>query len=293
MTEIMEHVPHPGSRLDRVASAAAQESPAHHAATQDTQDGPFVVQTRSDMPEEAIPRTLLLSANNPYLPILPRDMRRRRAVIIPISAAVVLCETKELAQLAAALATTGDLVPSAQEITPPNPGATTPLTYVLPYAATIRSITFTYTASATVSTRYVIAQIADAGGNVVGQVPVSSGTVASTSVQPFLSPTTPYTTSAEYASYAPVPLGGVLPAGYQIVATNSGGMVAGDVITGVRILLQPADGIMSAVSPGMYAPAGVPVVVESRDWMYAAVTTTGVASPVSVLAERYADPAAH
>lgn len=107
VAEISAHVPHPGSRLDRVASATAQEAPAHHAGPETAQEMPYLVATRSDMPEETIPRTLVLGASNPYLAALPRDMRRRRAVIVAIDNDVILAESKELAQAVATLVAGG------------------------------------------------------------------------------------------------------------------------------------------------------------------------------------------
>lgn len=96
------HVPHPGSRLDRVASAAAQEAPVAPGPGQDPAEPSYIVATRADMPEETIPRTILLGAGNPFLSSLPRDSRRRRAVLLAIDNDVVLAESKELAQNVAA-----------------------------------------------------------------------------------------------------------------------------------------------------------------------------------------------
>lgn len=98
MTDTYEHVPHPGGMLDAVATAAQHEAPLLHPGEMAPECFPVVVATRSDMPEEVIPRTMLLGSVNPYLAILPRDMRRRRAVIIAGSEPVVLTESKELAQ---------------------------------------------------------------------------------------------------------------------------------------------------------------------------------------------------
>lgn len=158
MTEVLEHVPHPGSRRDAVSAAEHHSAPAP-AAPQEMPEVHFTVNTRSDMPEECIPRTMVLSATNPYLAILPRDMRRRRAVIVPIDNDVVLAESKELAQ---AVATS-----------------------------------------------------------------VTGGAAATT------------------------------------------------------------------LSTGMYVPKSTVITLESRSWMFAAISTTASTSRVSVLVERYADPAAH
>jgi hypothetical protein len=101
-------IPHPGSRTDAVGTAMRHEDPGDHLPLNRGREMPdFAVATRQDMPEECVPRTLQLSANNPYLPILPRDMRRRRAVIIPVTNDVVLTETKEGAQAVAALVAGG------------------------------------------------------------------------------------------------------------------------------------------------------------------------------------------
>lgn len=101
------HVPHPGSRLDAVAQAAEHETPPQTGA-QDYKTGRlFTVATRSDMPEETVPRTLVLSSANPYLAALPRDMQRRRAVLLAIDNDVVLAESKELAQAIATLVAAG------------------------------------------------------------------------------------------------------------------------------------------------------------------------------------------
>ena len=96
----VDYTPHPGSSRDAVAVAALHETPAHHAAPAADHSYPVVVETRSNMPEETIPRTMVLSTANPYLPILPRDMQRRRAVILSVQNDVILTESKELAQVA-------------------------------------------------------------------------------------------------------------------------------------------------------------------------------------------------
>jgi hypothetical protein len=100
--------PHPGSRRDATAQAAEHETPdLTHEHGHQAAEPKMTLATRSDMPEESIPRTLTLSAANPYLAALPRDMRRRRAVLIPVDNDVILCETKELAQAVATLVAGG------------------------------------------------------------------------------------------------------------------------------------------------------------------------------------------
>lgn len=111
MTEASTHVPAPGSRMEAAAAAAAHEAaPAAPPAPSD--EGLPVVGTRDEMPEECVPRTLMLSASNPYLPLAPRDMRRRRLIITPVVNDVIICETRELAQQIAAALSAGQTAAS-------------------------------------------------------------------------------------------------------------------------------------------------------------------------------------
>jgi len=125
------------------------------------------------------------------------------------------------------------------EVAPANPAPGTSYTYTLPSAASINSLTFTYTASAVAGTRYAVVQVTDTSGTVVYQVPANSGTVASTSVEPFLSNNSLYDLTAQFGSYAPI-TAQVFPAGYHVVITVSGGLPAGDQISGIVMMLDPA-----------------------------------------------------
>jgi hypothetical protein len=101
-TGYLDHGHQPGGRLD------AQKHDQHHQAATDPGHGDgalpagYVLSVAEVMPAEAIPRCVILSAANPFLPILPRDMARRRAVLCAIDNDVVFVETVELAQLVAA-----------------------------------------------------------------------------------------------------------------------------------------------------------------------------------------------
>jgi hypothetical protein len=93
------HVPAPGSARDMVAQAAQHETstaPAPEPAPRKIKS----IDTKTAMPEESIPRTMQLSQSNPFLQVLPRDMQRRRAIIIPISNDVALAESRQSASLA-------------------------------------------------------------------------------------------------------------------------------------------------------------------------------------------------
>jgi hypothetical protein len=68
----------------------------------------YTVPVRIETPEECVPRTQVLSVTNPFMLILPRDMRRCRAVIIPVTNPVYLCESPDTASQIAAYAIAGN-----------------------------------------------------------------------------------------------------------------------------------------------------------------------------------------
>lgn len=103
-----ENAPHPGSARDTVSRQNEHYVPPAHVASQQATYHP--VDTKSLMPEEAVPRTMQLSASNPFAQLLPRDMRRRRAVIIPVSNDIALAENKEMASQAYAGLVNGNSV---------------------------------------------------------------------------------------------------------------------------------------------------------------------------------------
>jgi hypothetical protein len=103
--QAQEQQPHPGSVRDMVGQSEQQASsalpPGESAA------GEFTVPVKPDVAEECVPRTQILSAANPFLQILPRDMRRSRAVVIPVTNPVYLCESPDLASQIAAYVIAG------------------------------------------------------------------------------------------------------------------------------------------------------------------------------------------
>lgn len=98
MTEHLDHGYQPGGRLD------AQAHDEHHQAAtdqghQDTGIPPgYVLPSTEIMPAEVIPRCVVLGAQNPFLRVLPRDLARRRAVLLAVDNDVVFVEKIELAQ---------------------------------------------------------------------------------------------------------------------------------------------------------------------------------------------------
>jgi hypothetical protein len=93
----MDFTPHPGGRVDSVSAAAAAEMPPTTTQPEDAPAVGFTVPVRVQTPEECVPRTQILSTTNPFLQILPRDMRRCKAVIVPVTNAIYLCESADLA----------------------------------------------------------------------------------------------------------------------------------------------------------------------------------------------------
>ena len=95
----------PGGMFDMVSQHQEQVTPDVPIPVNDPEPvGGLVVPVRQDNPEEAIPRTLQLSGTNPFGMLLPRDMQRRRAVIMPQGNDVWLCESREMASQANASA---------------------------------------------------------------------------------------------------------------------------------------------------------------------------------------------
>lgn len=101
-TPHLDHGYQPGGRLD------AQAHDEHHQAATDPghQDAGippgYVLPSTEIMPAEVVPRCVVLAASNPFLRVLPRDMDRRRAVLLAVDNDVVFVETIELAQQLAA-----------------------------------------------------------------------------------------------------------------------------------------------------------------------------------------------
>lgn len=96
MTELFT----PFGATDTVNKAQAAAQPMVIPVNEPVPAEPFVVPVRQDQPEITVPRTLQLSATNPFTQILPMDMQRRRALIIPIANAIWLSENKDLASQA-------------------------------------------------------------------------------------------------------------------------------------------------------------------------------------------------
>jgi len=260
MTDTMpDYTPAPGSARDAVAQAAQHEAAPEHAKPT-AAEASFVVNTRSDMPEETIPRTLVLGSANPYLMVLPRDMQRRRAVLLAIDSDVIITESQELAQNVAtqvAAGVSGAPAPFNQTVT-----FTAGQAKTLYLAAGDSMTGFDVSISPATSAGLATISVAAAVG--LSYV-VEESTTAST----FLSRTFP----------APIPYPGY------------------DITLSIAALTNGGSGVLNAygISPagatpsgGFYLRAGVPLPLESRDVMFAVATSTAAASRISVVVERYA-----
>jgi hypothetical protein len=106
------HTPAPGSSRDMVAQQSAQAEVTYIPADNPPVD--TIIPVRPDVAEECIPRTLQLSVTNPVLQILPRDMRRTRAIVIPTANPVYLTESVDLAQQIATTVIAGTTTTQSQ-----------------------------------------------------------------------------------------------------------------------------------------------------------------------------------
>jgi len=102
MTEAF--TPHPGSRLDATAQAAAHEMPAEQIETP-SGDPEIVVPVITVLPELGRGYVVVLSANNLVLPLLPQDPRRRSATVLAVDNDVYIAPTREAVQGSAGAAT--------------------------------------------------------------------------------------------------------------------------------------------------------------------------------------------
>jgi hypothetical protein len=101
-----EQTPNPGSARDMVSRANDQETPAPFPVDNPSVD--LIVPVRPDVAEECVTQTMLLSSTNPFLLMLPRDMRRSRAVVIPVTNAVYLTTNKDIASQISTYITAGN-----------------------------------------------------------------------------------------------------------------------------------------------------------------------------------------
>jgi hypothetical protein len=100
MTTDFTHTPHPGSRLDAVNQAAAQETPVAGSPDLAGKEE-FTVSVRMDAPEIGYPQSISLSSTNQYGLLLPQDPLRRNALVLAVDNDIYLCATKEAAQAVA------------------------------------------------------------------------------------------------------------------------------------------------------------------------------------------------
>ena len=108
ITHAEASIPSPGSSRDMVARSGEQETPASAAVPTTDNNPSFVVPVRHDIAEEVVTNTLLLSSNNPYLLMIPRDMRRSKAVVIAVTNPVYIVSNKSVASQIANNITSGN-----------------------------------------------------------------------------------------------------------------------------------------------------------------------------------------
>lgn len=98
------------SRLAKQAEADARQPGLEAAGTDDSQlpEAMPAIIVRDAPPALSSARCVSLSASNPYLAILPRDPRRRRAVLVAVDADVYVCSSPDLAAYVAGGNTSAD-----------------------------------------------------------------------------------------------------------------------------------------------------------------------------------------
>jgi hypothetical protein len=123
-----------------------------------------------------------------------------------------------------------------QDIAVPNPGTGVNLTYTLPFAAQILSITGTYQ-NGSAGTEFPNVQIQDPTGAQVAQIPLGQINAATT-IQFYIQGTFAQQGGGTNNAFMPMPNLGTLPAGYKVFMAVGGGT---DAITNVHILLGVTD----------------------------------------------------
>lgn len=103
-----DFTPNPGSALDMTARAEKQTTPDATFVALDDPGIDVIIPVRPDVAEECVTNTVLLSSTNPFLLMLPRDMRRSRAVIVPVTNAIYLAQSKDVASQISAYITSGN-----------------------------------------------------------------------------------------------------------------------------------------------------------------------------------------
>lgn len=199
-----------------------------------------------------------LTASEPAQPLLPVSGRRIAAWIQPLDADIAVSQRlSDAAGLAGA-----PIIPAAgsrpykvtgsdavyagsfgtpeQSIAVADPGTGNDLLYTLPYRAHILALATTYTAGATVTSRFPTISVLDAAGNsVLNMAIATSGITANDTVSIWSAINSINSQGDNFNSWPLFPDVGNLPAGYQVKLHLAD---ASDAITGTHILLRATGG---------------------------------------------------
>lgn len=96
------------SLLAKQAETAQAAGPAVDPVDTALPEPLAVIPVRSESPALSAARCVTLSAANPVLQLLPQDPRRRSAILLAVDSDVYVCQSKELAQAAQGVATSGE-----------------------------------------------------------------------------------------------------------------------------------------------------------------------------------------
>lgn len=114
-------VTHDSALAKQAEATSRQQAQAGNDPVEMGLPEPFMaIPVREESPAQAVPRTVSLSASNPVRALLPQDPRRRRAVVLAVEKAAVICGSVDLAQTANGAANTGGIegfyLPSGQQV---------------------------------------------------------------------------------------------------------------------------------------------------------------------------------
>lgn len=221
--------------------------------------------TKPEPPQAVTTQAFNINYGDSPVQILNADPLRATAQVTAFGDGQIwLCHSRGAADLVAALMDTFQGVSELESIAGTNPAVASPFTYTLPNAAKLLAVNFTYTADATVLTRFLNVTILDAAGNVVIVANPASGVVASTNVTAHLAVGGATGLSASGGSFQSLPNIPELPAGYSI-QIGSNGYGAADQISNIHLLFEEGAnaGPIGDDVPGIPVTSGVVIPITS------------------------------
>jgi hypothetical protein len=273
--------PHPGSSRDAVNKMADAETPLAQPASAGPRN-PKPVRVQNMAAPDGVYRTLVLQPSEARQ-LIPQDPNRKRAVIIAVDNAVILCDTQALAQSGNNLASAGT---SVVELTPaaPGTGVNYQFTNTTPYVIELLSVTGKLTTDSTTGNRSVGITITDANSNLVWRVQDATNVVASSSISIYAEQGITLNSSASGNTQVPLPANYPIQPGWTVSLTGTLD-ASDDAWTNIAITYEQV--VSNPPFPdGFYLPVNVPVEIKNRGLVWAVNPANG-SSRISVVTERY------